>query len=69
MLGMMFGVISLKAFEGKGILFDIFGLFLYYRLNFLFGFDDFLMMKFGVLLKKFVLKMFECVELFGFDFF
>ena len=67
MPGTTLGVIPLKAFEGKGILFDTPGLFLHHRLNSLLGPDDLSTMKLGASLKKFVPKTPECADPPGFD--
>ena len=67
MPGTTLGVIPLKAFEGKGVLFDTPGVFLHHRLNSLLGPEDLSIMRLGNTLKKFVPKKPECAEPPGFD--
>ena len=66
MPGTTLGVIPLKAFEGKGVLFDTPGVFLHHRLNSLLSAEDLSEMKLGSSLKKFVPPTPECAEPPGF---
>ena len=59
-------MIPLKAFEGKGVLFDTPGVFLHHRLNSLLSAEDLSEMKLGSSLKKFVPPTPECAEPPGF---
>jgi len=67
MPGTTLGVIPLKAFEGKGVLFDTPGVFLHHRLNSLLGPEELSKMRLGSSLKKFTPKIPECAAPPGFD--
>jgi len=66
MPGTTLGVIPLKAFEGKGVLFDTPGVFLHHRLNSLLSAEELSEMRLGSSLKKFVPPTPECAEPPGF---
>ena len=66
MPGTTLGVIPLRAFEGKGVLFDTPGLFLHHRLNSLLGPEDLSTLRLGTTLKKYVPETPKCAEPPGF---